>query len=71
MEEDLPLFFVGIASNYYTERRKTRADDREVASMAILADRGRGVEPVLITEKVSYSLLIHILFLQRSKGSKN
>jgi hypothetical protein len=42
MEEDLPLFFVGIASNYYTERRKTRADEREVASMAILADRGRG-----------------------------
>ncbi len=70
MEEDLPLFFVGIASNYYTERRKTRADEREVASMAILADRGRGVEPVLITEKVSYSLLIHALFNNIAKGTR-
>jgi hypothetical protein len=61
---------LGSASNYYTERRKTKTDEREVASMAILADRGRGVEPVLITEKVSYSLLIHALFNSIARGTR-
>jgi hypothetical protein len=58
---------IGRASACY-KMRKTKGEEREVAIIAVLADRGEGLEPLPTTAKARLSSLLFLVSCQKRGG---
>jgi len=65
----LPLLAnIGRASACYKMRKRTKGEGREVAIIAVLAERGEGLEPLPTTAKARLSSLLFLVSCPKLGG---